>query len=139
MGKFHNYEEWLEQVPRSLKDDRLWGFETYRKALFLADLTWVDCEKLTKDVRRKAIAYQLIRSAGSVAANIEEGFGRGYGKDYARFLRIAIGSARETRGWYYRGRHMLEEPLFQHRLELIEEIIGNLVIVAKKQAAAGGR
>lgn len=134
MGGINRYDQWLEQVPKSLKDDRLWGFETYRMSLFLADLAWSDCEVLLSELRGKAIAHQLIRSAGSVAANIEEGFGSGYGKDYARFLRIAIGSARETRGWYYRGRHLLGEPVLQHRLKLIEDIIGNLVIVARKQA-----
>ena len=135
LAEFHSYEEWIAQVPTSLQEDPLWGFETYRTALFLADLAWFDCEKLIADARGKAIANQLIRSAGSVPANIEEGYGRGYGKDYARFLRIATGSARETRGWYYRGRHLFEDSLLQHRLHLIDDLIGNLVITAKQQAA----
>ena len=135
MVEFHSYEEWIAQVPDSLQADPLWGFETYRTALFLADLAWFDCEKLMADSRGKAIASQLIRSAGSVPANIEEGYGRGYGKDYARFLRIAIGSARETRGWYFRGRHFFEDSLLQHRLHLIDELIGSLVITAKQQVS----
>lgn len=131
MTPFRNYEEWLEQVPKSISSDPLWVFETYRTALFFTDLAWFDCEKLMVDARGKAIAHQLIRSAGSIAANIEEGYGRGHGKDYARFLRIALGSARESRGWYFRGRHMLDESLLQHRLNLLDEIIKNLVIAAK--------
>ena len=75
MVEFHSYEEWIAQVPDSLQADPLWGFETYRTALFLADLAWFDCEKLMADSRGKAIASQLIRSAGSVPANIEEGYG----------------------------------------------------------------
>jgi four helix bundle protein len=133
MTEFRNFEEWLEQVPTGIQEDPLWVFEAYRTALFLADLAWFDCEKLMVDLRGTAIARQLIRSAGSIPANIEEGYGRGYGKDYARFLRIATGSARETRGWYFRGRHILEEKLLQHRLRLIDDLIGNLVIAAKKQ------
>ena len=35
------------------------------------------------------MARQLVNSANSISANSEEGYGRGYGKDYARFLRIA--------------------------------------------------
>lgn len=135
MGEFRSYEEWMEQVPQGLKRDPLWVFETYRSALFLADLTWVDCEKLMKDRRGKSIASQLIRSVGSISANIEEGYGRGYGKDYARFLRIALGSARESRGWYFRGRHLLDEKLFLHRLNLLNELIKNLTIAAKAQRA----
>jgi len=102
-----DYEEWIASVPASLKQDPLWKFEVYPKALLLYDLAWDDCEQLMKDLRGRAIAQQLIRSAGSICANIEEGFGRGYGKEYAHFLRISLGSARETRGWYYRARKLL--------------------------------
>ncbi len=90
---WNNYEEWLQQIPQNLSPDPLWAFETYRKALFFADLAWYDCEKLVDHALGKGMAWQLVTSAGSIAANIEEGFGRGFGKDYARFLRIALGSA----------------------------------------------
>ena len=85
------------------------------------------------DSRGKSIAWQLIDSAGSIAANIEEGYGRGYGKDYARFLRISLGSARETRGWYYRERHLLEPDVVKHRMELTNEIIASLVITSDQR------
>jgi four helix bundle protein len=77
--------------------------------------------------------WQFIDSSGSIAANIEEGFGRGYGKDYARFLKISLGSARETRGWYYRGRHVYESDLLNHRINLADEIIANLIVVIDQQ------
>ena len=130
---FKNFEEWLIQVPESLKNDPLWEFVTYRHALFLADLAWFDTDRIIKDPKGKGIAWQLIDSAGSIAANIEEGFGRGFGKDYSRFLRIAIGSARETRGWYYRSRHLLDEQILKHRLSLLDQIIASLILVAKQQ------
>lgn len=34
-----SYAEWEAQVPASITGDPLWGFLTYRKALFFADLT----------------------------------------------------------------------------------------------------
>ena len=128
-----SFEEWVQQVPASIKQDALWNYETYRKALFLADLAWMDVEKLLNDARGKAIGWQLLDAAGSVAANIEEGFGRGFGKDYGRFLKIALGSARETRGWYYRARHLLDQSVLDHRFHLIDGIIAGLVITAKQQ------
>ncbi len=76
-----NYEEWLAQVPENLKRDPLWQFQAYQKAVLLYDLAWEDCERLRKDLRGRVVAQQLIRSAGSVCANIEEGFGRGYGRE----------------------------------------------------------
>jgi hypothetical protein len=75
----------------------------------------------------------LVDAAGSVPANIEEGFGRGFGKDYARFLRIALGSCRETRGWYYRARHVFDADILAHRLQLADEVISGLVTTANQQ------
>ncbi len=128
---FENYAAWEASLPDFVTADALWQFTTYRHALFLADLAWHDCAQLQKDFRGKAIAAQLIRSAGSVAANIEEGYGRGFGKDYGRFLSIALGSARETRGWYFRGRILLPEPVLQHRTTLLNNIIGGLVTATR--------
>jgi len=127
------YEQWHDQVPNSIKQDSLWNFEVYPKALLLADFAWEDCGKLMKDRRGFAIADQLIRSAGSISANIEEGFGRGYGRDYARFLSIALGSARETRGWYYRGRKIFTSKVLDYRYLLLDEIIALLVTHIVKQ------
>jgi hypothetical protein len=69
------YEDWLKSVPGDLKQDALWQFNIYPKTVFLYDLLWEDCERLMKDVRGKAISEQIIRSAGSISANIEEGYG----------------------------------------------------------------
>jgi four helix bundle protein len=41
-------------------------------------------------------ADQLRRAGESVPANIAEGYGRGLGADFARFLRVAAGSAAEA-------------------------------------------
>ncbi len=44
---------------------------------------------------RYGLTAQIRRSAASVGANIAEGCGRGGGPEFARFLRIAFGSACE--------------------------------------------
>lgn len=129
-----NYGDWLENVPQSIKSDPLWDLEIYRKALFLFDLAWLDCGKMLKHDLGRPLARQLIRSSGSISANMEEGFGRGFGKDYARFLRIALGSARESRGWYYKARHLLNPEVLDHRLNLLNPIIAGLTTMSKQQA-----
>lgn len=131
------YDEWLVRVPESLKKDPIWKFEAYPKALLLFDLVWEDSEKLIRDTRGREIAKQLVRSAGSVSANIDEGFGRGIDRgEYMQFLRYALGSARETRSWYYKSRHLLTEEVVQHRMDLCSEIIALLVTTINRRKQA---
>lgn len=129
------YDEWEKTVPDTIKRDPVWQFYAYRKALFLYELMWEDCEKLMRDPRGRAVAEQFTRSAGSISANIEEGYGRGYGKDRNYFLRIAAGSARETKGWYFRARRLLPSEVIQHRMALSDDIISLLVTEINHQRA----
>lgn len=130
---WRNFDEWVEQVPCAMKDDPLWVFGTYQQALFFSDLAWFDSEKVINEPRGKRLAWQLVDSAGSVPANIEEGYSRGFGKDYARFLRISLGSCRESRGWYYRARHVFSPDLLNHRINLTTQIIRSLILTEQKQ------
>ncbi len=131
-NKSMNYQEWQEQVPEAIKSENLWQFYGYRKTLFAYDICWQDCENLLKHPLGNAVARQLIRSAGSISANIEEGYGRGFGKDRLYFLRVALGSARESKGWYYRAKELLSEDVLNHRLSLISEVIALLVTEINK-------
>jgi four helix bundle protein len=126
------YEEWQKEVPDPIKSEGFWSFYGYRKALFLYEICWRDCETLLKHPLGRAIAQQLIRSAGSIPANIEEGYGRGYGRERLRFLRIALGSARETKGWYYRAKELLSVEIVEHRLKLVSEVIALIVTELKR-------
>jgi len=121
------YKEWEAEVLPQIKKEAMWKFFGYRKALFLYEVCWADCQELLKHPLGKAVAQQLIRSVGSVSANIEEGYGRGYGKERLYFLRVAIGSARESKGWYYRAKALLSPEVLNHRLNLISEVIALLV------------
>lgn len=131
-----DYAEWEKQVPAAIQREPQWSFVGYRKALFLHDLCWMDCEILNGHSSGKAVAQQLIRSAGSISANIEEGQGRGFSKDRDYFLRVALGSARESKGWYYRARAMFKSELLEHRWYLLDEIIALLITELNKARRA---
>ena len=95
----------------------------YKEAQALYDICWQDTDRLRHDGRGKIISQQLIRSMGSIAANIEEGYGRGFGKEFPRFLRIARGSAQETKGWYDRSKFLLDPTTIELRKQKLNYII----------------
>ena len=129
------FDEWLRTVHPRVQGEPIWQSLPYRKALYLYDCVWRDCDALRADVRGKAIVGQLIRCAGSISANLEEGHGRGYGKQRDWFWTIAIGSARESKGWYWRAHHLLSPNVLDDRLALVDEIIALLVSELKRQRA----
>lgn len=106
--------------------DKLDEVRFYNLSLELWDECWKDCDTLMKDIRGKEIVKQITRSVGSVSANIEEGYGRGYGKEYPRFLRISRGSARESKGWYKKSKFLLTQKTIFERVQKIDSIIGML-------------
>jgi len=55
--------------------------------------------KLPNEKAAWIISDQVLRSSFSVGANIAEGFGKYKGKEYSRFILIALGSANETEYW----------------------------------------
>jgi len=132
-GRLRSYEDWEEAIHQRVKAEPIWAFIGYRKALFVYDLAWEDGELLLKDERGRAIAHQLIRATGSISANIEEGHGRGYGNERNWFFRVAIGSARESKGWYWRGRNLLSPEVLDHRLASLDEVIALLVTELSRQ------
>src|ERR1039458_4948027 len=85
------------------------------------------------DKRTIGLSDQLYRALGSIAANISEGYSRSSGKDRARFYEYGLGSARESRGWFYKGRHVLGINVAEHRIRLVTQIIRLLLTMVPDQ------
>ncbi len=132
-----NYDEWIRTVPDVITNDSLWKMEAYRLALFASDVNWFDVTRLMQDKRTLDLSDQLYRATGSIGANLAEGYSRSTGKDRARFYEYALGSARESRDWYYKGRHVLGEEVANHRLNLITQVIRLLTTMVPQQRVHG--
>jgi len=78
------------------------------------------------DDRWVVLVKQLVRSAGSISANIEEGYGRGTAPEFIHRLRIARGEAYESRGWYRRAAKFLPIAVITARRMEAGEIIALL-------------
>jgi four helix bundle protein len=127
------FDEWVNTLPASLRNDPLWKSAYYRLAMYLYDLVWLDSAVINKDRRGREIVYQMVRSAGSVCANMEEGYRRGIGTaDFVRIMRIALGELGETQGWYFRSRHILNQETLDKRIKVIQEAVALTVTVIDK-------
>lgn len=122
------YEEWERGVPATITNDPLWRMRVYRLSLFSADLSWRDASQLLRDGRTRSLADQLYRAVGSVSANIAEGYSRGSDRDRVRFYEYALGSAWESRDWYFKARHVLSQETVADRMQLIAQIIRLLLV-----------
>ena len=120
------YAEWLETVPSEITNDPIWKLDVYRLALFADDIGWNDVLVLSKNNLMWGVADQLHRSLGSISANLTEGYSRSKGLDRARYIEISLGSARESRDWYYKSRHVLPAEVIKHRMGLTTRIISML-------------
>ena len=129
-----NYQAWLETVPDSITNDLLWKMKAYRLALFATDVGWRDVARLASDRRTLSLSDQLYRALGSISANVAEGYSRRSGKDRSRFYEYALGSARESRDWYYKARHVLGQAVTEHRLDLLSQIIRLLLVMIPDQS-----
>jgi len=108
------------------ENDRLDSYRVYQTARQLFDDFWDDSEILGRDYRGRELAKQQIRALDSICANIEEGFGRGFGKEWPQHLKIARGEARESRGRFQRCIRLLPSELIERRVKTLTEIIGGL-------------
>ena len=123
-----DYAQWEASVYPSLTGDPLWRMEVYRLAAFACDLGHDDARILWRDPITRPLADQLYRALGSVAANLEEGYSRSSGRDRVKHFEYSLGSARESRGWYWRGRPVLGESKARSRIDLQTSVIRLLLV-----------
>lgn len=72
----------------------------WQKAVDLFEQVVKDVEKFPNTRAGRVIEDQVLRSVGSISANIAEGYGRRKGKEYEHYLYISRGSTNETIDWY---------------------------------------
>lgn len=123
------YREWEEMISPRFRADALWRMSAYRYATYLSDLAWEDAVRLERRTISRALAAQICRAAGSIGANIADGYGRGSGRDRVRFYEYALCSARESAAWYHSARHALGDDVACARIDLIQRICRLLLAI----------
>jgi four helix bundle protein len=134
------------QTPHDLGNgyqDRLESYGIYQAALQLFDTFWDDSDIIGADYRGRELVKQQIRSLDSICANIEEGYGRGFGKELPQHLKIARGEARESKGRFERCKRLLPPETILARTTSLDRIIGGLtktiITIEKRQVTPSPR
>jgi four helix bundle protein len=129
------YDEWESTIPAAVRQDVIWRVQAYRLALYLSSCAEQDGGPMTHDGRFAQSACQLLRAAGSVAANIAEGYPRQSGRDRIRYYEYALGSAAEVKVWYLNTRTALPPGVVEDRFALLRSITRLLLTMIRSARA----
>ena len=116
------FSKWESSVPRAEREDPLWRMTAYRYSRFLIPQAREDARALYAHPLGRPLMDQLWRAAGSIPANIAEGYSRGTGADRARFYEYSLGSTRECVVWYEAARGILPDDLIANRLDTLVDV-----------------
>ncbi len=115
--------------------DPLETVTAYRLAREFAAGVALDARRLQRSALTREVAGQLLRAAGSVGANIAEGYSRGTVADRKKFYEYALGSARECQAWYECSGSPVPESQLE-RLTSIRRLLLTMIRNARDDIAA---
>ena len=113
--------------------DPLRKMRVYQMAEDLMPDCFLDAGQVLKNPITTKIASQLYYAAGSISANLAEGYSRASGKDRARYFEYALGSVRETMAWYRSSRPILTSEVVSDRLDRLEEMRRMLLAIIPRE------
>ncbi|GMV88052.1 MAG: hypothetical protein AMXMBFR81_09830 [Chthonomonas sp.] len=82
------------EFPELARESGFRGLVVWQMAMGIAADACLYCQGLPQ-IEQFALGQQIRRCAGSIPANIAEGYGRDSSKSYIQFLRVAKGSLNE--------------------------------------------
>ena len=113
---------WERTCHAAITSDTIWKLDAYRASLFLIHVARQDMRLASKHDFDAELSSQLLRSAGSVSANLAEGFSRSTRADRLRFLDYALGSDRESISRYTTAVDVISPETMSDRLILLARI-----------------
>ncbi len=137
MYEIAEFTTWEAEAPDSLVRDPLWQLRVYRLSLFAAQRAADDAVVIASQPATSDIANQLSRAVGSVGANIAEGYSQRSGRDRARLLSYALGSAREALHWYRTVQGKLPSERISPQFDALDQIRRMLMSIIPKERALG--
>ena len=112
------------------------GTQAYQLAVAAGERAWDDATVMKNEPLLASVAPQLVRAAGSIAANVTEGYARRSPRDRIRYYEYALGSSEETRSWYAIGGRVLSPEDREDRLARLTSLRRLLLVMIKNERTA---
>jgi len=98
--------------------------EVWKKSHYLFLDFIKDIEEIPNTIAGREIIKQLVRSIGSIGANIAEGFNSRTTKEYIRYLDISKRTTAESENWFYKLRdaNFIKKDIANIRIKACLEI-----------------
>jgi four helix bundle protein len=129
-------DEWVGQAPRAMREAAIWKVRAFQIASYVATLAAEDAIMLEGAARFARVVAQLVGAAGSIAANITEGYSRMSRKERIKYYEYALGSANETSSWYQSAANGLAPDVLENRLTYLARISQLLLTMIRNERAA---
>jgi four helix bundle protein len=123
-----------EETASGGYQDPLERLQVYRLALEATRVARTDALAMGGDPMLRELGGQLLRAAGSIAANVAEGYSRGTTAERRKFLEYALGSARECVVWYESVAHEERRDRIE-RLTSIRRLLLTMIRTARESTA----
>ena len=117
-----DYDRWAKTVPSDITADTIWRMAAYRLALYTMALAQRDAPHVLANRLTRPHLDQLPRAVGAISADLDEWYSRSSGRERAHYYEYALGSARESRGWYYKCAAAFPPDILAERLALSQII-----------------
>ncbi len=121
-------------VPGGYQDP-LERLQAYRLGMDAVRDARIDGDEFGRDALLREVAGQLLRAAGSIPANIAEGYSRGTAAERRKFLEYALGSTRECIVWYESVAHPIRDARIA-RLVSIRRLLLTMIRTARENVLA---
>jgi four helix bundle protein len=127
-GQFEAPEGWEREVPYDIRE------RTFQFAVRIIRVV----RRLPDDAATRVVAYQLVKAATSVGANVEEADGAESKRDFVHKMSIARKEARESRYWIRIVRASITDHdewiALQKESEEIARVLSAIISSARKKA-----
>ena len=132
-------DEWVKMAPAALRESPLWKVRVYQIGTCVARLAAQDAATLETHPRFADTVSQLVKSAGSIAATVAEGYSRQSRRDRIKYYEYGLGSAREVTTWYSNAGDALPVDTVDHRLTLVARASQLLLKMIQNERKGIGR